>query len=214
MGQRLPAEAPTSTRVFRVVSSSSARGDERREAFFGDKKIAKRRRASVDCLGASQWSKMPILGRLPRNCFSHAPAESGRRKFQSMSDPYLAIQVVMMPRDTNPAGTIFGGVILSYIDQAGAIGARREVVRAGGSLPMLLTVAVNRVEFHQPVHVGDVVRFMARLVRIGRTSITMHVNVEAERGLEVLQVTEAEVVYVGVGAHAGGRGPIPLLPQA
>src|SRR6202047_4306418 len=98
-----------------------------------------------------------------------------------MADSYLAIQVVMMPRDTNPHGTIFGGVILSYIDQAGAIGARREVYRAGGGLPFLVTVAVNRVEFHQPVLVGDVVRFLTRLVRIGRTSITMTVTVEAER---------------------------------
>ena len=113
-------------------------------------------------------------------------------------EPYLAIQVVMMPRDTNPHGTIFGGVILSYLDQAGAIGARRAVVRAGGRLPFVVTVALNRVEFTQPVHVGDVVRFLTRLVRIGRTSITMRVNVEAERGREVLQVTEAEVVYVAV----------------
>src|SRR5438093_2578783 len=97
-----------------------------------------------------------------------------------MSEAYLAIQVVMMPRDTNPHGTIFGGVILSYIDQAGAIGARREVARAGGSLPFLVTVAINRVEFKKPVLVGDVVRFMTRLVRMGRTSITMDVRVEAE----------------------------------
>src|SRR5271155_4458079 len=100
-----------------------------------------------------------------------------------MNEPYLAIQVVMMPRDTNPHGTIFGGVILSFIDQAGAIGARHEIVRAGGPLPMLVTVAMNRVEFKQPVLVGDVVRFTTRLVRLGRTSITIHVNVEAERGL-------------------------------
>ena len=62
-----------------------------------------------------------------------------------MAEPYLAIQVVMMPRETNPLGSIFGGVILSYIDQAGAIGARREVVKAGGPQPRLVTVAVNRV---------------------------------------------------------------------
>src|SRR5947209_2384714 len=105
-------------------------------------------------------------------------------------DSYLAIQVVMMPRDTNPHGTIFGGVILSYIDQAGAIGARREVVRAGGPPPAVVTVAMNRVEFHKPVLVGDVVRFLTRLVRLGRTSITMHVHVEVERGQQVLQVTE------------------------
>jgi len=126
-----------------------------------------------------------------------------------MPDPYLAIQVVMMPRDTHPYGTIFGGLILSYIDQAGAIGARREVIRAGGKPPVLVTVAVNRVEFKQPVHVGDVVRFLTRVVRRGRTSITMQVNVEVDRGAEVLQVTEAEVVYVGTeGGH-----PTPLLPS-
>ena len=128
-----------------------------------------------------------------------------------MSDSYLAIQVVMMPRDTNPHGTIFGGVILSYLDQAAAIGARREVVRAGGAPPFLVTVAMNRVEFHQPVLVGDVVRFLTRLVRIGRTSITMHVNVEVERGPQVLQVTEAEVVCVGIDPGSPERRPKALL---
>src|SRR5438093_7375262 len=131
-----------------------------------------------------------------------------------MSEAYLAIQVVMMPRDTNPHGTIFGGVILSYLDQAGAIGARREVVRAGGVPPFLVTVAVNRVDFHKPVLVGDVVRFLTRLVRIGRTSITMHISVEAERGDQVIAVTEAEVVYVGIDAHTPERRPTPLLPQS
>src|SRR5436189_3373745 len=128
-----------------------------------------------------------------------------------MNDPYLALKVVMMPKDANgmptvlPGGmqiplhlTIFGGVVLSYIDQAGAIGARHEVVKAGGAMPFLVTVAINKVEFHRPVLVGDVVRFLTRLVRIGRTSITMHVNVEAERGGDTLQVTEAEVVYLNV----------------
>ncbi len=128
-----------------------------------------------------------------------------------MSEPYLAIQVVMMPRDTNPMGSIFGGVILSYIDQAGAIGARRDVVRAGGKPPHLVTVAINRVEFKQPVLVGDVVRFLTRLVRLGRTSITVQVLVEAERGDQVLQVTEAELVYVAIDPQT--RQPSPLLPE-
>jgi len=128
-----------------------------------------------------------------------------------MSDPYLAIQVVMMPRDTNPMGSIFGGVILSYIDQAGALGARREVVRAGGKQPFLVTVAINRVEFKQPVLVGDVVRFLTSLVRLGRTSITVHVNVEAERDGQVLQVTEAELVYVGIDPQT--RKPVPLVAE-
>jgi acyl-CoA thioesterase YciA len=129
-----------------------------------------------------------------------------------VSDLYLAIQVVMMPRDTNPMGSIFGGVILSYIDQAGAIGARREVQRAGGRPPHLVTVALNRVEFKKPVLVGDVVRFLTRPVRLGRTSITMHVEVEADRGTETLQVTEAEVVYVGVDAKE--RKPLELVARA
>jgi acyl-CoA thioesterase YciA len=143
-----------------------------------------------------------------------------------MSEPYLALQVVMMPKDANPVPVlhghgpdhlyliIFGGVILSYIDQAGAIGARHEVIRAGGALPSLVTVAMNRVEFKQPVHVGDVVRFLVRLVHLGRTSITVHVTVEAERGEQVLQVTEAEVVYVGVDMSTPDRRPKPLLGNA
>src|SRR3954452_4066670 len=125
-----------------------------------------------------------------------------------MIERYLAIQVVMMPRDTNPMGSIFGGVILSYIDQAGAIGARREVVRAGGKPPAVVTVAINRVEFRKPVLVGDVVRFLTRLVRLGRTSITVNVQVEVERGQQVLQVTEAEVVYVGVDLSSPDRKPL------
>jgi acyl-CoA thioesterase YciA len=129
-----------------------------------------------------------------------------------MSEPYLAIQVVMMPRDTNPHGTIFGGVILSYLDQAGAIGARHEVVQAGGPAPFLVTVALHRVEFLRPVLVGDVVKFWTRLVRLGRTSITMRIQVEAERNGEVLQVTEAEAVYVAIEMKTGERRPTPLLP--
>ncbi|HEV3146602.1 MAG TPA: hotdog domain-containing protein [Gemmataceae bacterium] len=131
-----------------------------------------------------------------------------------MSEPYLAIQVVMMPRDVNPRGTIFGGVILSYLDQAAAIGARREVVLAGGPVPDLVTVAVNKVEFKKPVMIGDIVKFKTKLVRIGRTSITMNVTVEAERGLEILHVTEAELVYVGIDSDHPQRRPKPLLPAA
>src|SRR5262245_57519729 len=131
-----------------------------------------------------------------------------------MTEPYTAIRVVMMPRDTNPQGTIFGGILLSYLDQAGAIGARREVVAAGGQLPVLVTVAVNRVEFQQPVLVGDVVSFNTRLVRMGRTSITINVQVEVERGLERLPVTEAELVYVGIDPASPDRRPKPLLPDS
>jgi acyl-CoA thioesterase YciA len=127
-----------------------------------------------------------------------------------MADPYIAIQIVMMPRDTNPHGTIFGGVILSYIDMAGALAARREVALRGGSADVkIVTVALNRVEFKQPVMVGDVVRFETSVSQIGRTSITMHVNVMAERAGQQIHVTDAEVVYVGVDEN---RQPVPLLP--
>lgn len=129
-----------------------------------------------------------------------------------MSDAYTAIQVVMMPRDTNPHGTIFGGVILSYIDMAGAIAARREVLlRGGNSTAVLVTVAINRVEFKQPVLVGDVVRFQTTVTKVGRTSITMHIDVMAERGPQVIPVTEAEVVYVGIDGSGPDRHPIPLM---
>lgn len=127
-----------------------------------------------------------------------------------MSNPYTAIQIVMMPRDTNPHGTIFGGVILSYIDMAGATAARREVAIRGGSPNIkIVTVALNRVEFKQAVLVGDVVRFETSVVKIGRTSITMHVDVIAERAGQEIRVTDAEVVYVGVDQD---RQPVPLLP--
>src|SRR5262249_9631415 len=111
-----------------------------------------------------------------------------------------------------PYMTIFGGLILSYIDQAGAIGARRAVHKMGGPLPFVVTVAVNRVEVKQPVLVCDVVRFLTQGVKIGRSAIPLHGAGEAARGGETLQVTEAEVVYVGIAPHSPGRRPVPLLP--
>ena len=130
-----------------------------------------------------------------------------------MATPYTAIRVVMMPRDTNPYGTIFGGVILSHIDAAGSMAARREVLLRGGSKDVaLVTVAVNRVEFKHPVLVGDVVSFDCTLVKIGRTSVTMNIHVVADRGAETISVTDAEVVYVAVDSTAAERRPIPVLP--
>lgn len=128
-----------------------------------------------------------------------------------MDDQYVALQTVMMPRDANPQGTIFGGVILSHIDMAGATGAKRLVIQAGGEVPVLVTVAVNRVEFKDPVFVGDVVRCLVSLVKMGRTSITVKVTVEAERGVQRFVVTEAEVVYVGIDNTSVDRKPKALL---
>ena len=131
-----------------------------------------------------------------------------------MSEPYTAIQLPMMPKDTNRHGTIFGGVLLSYIDLAGAIAAQRELqLRGGNPKAAFVTVAINRVEFKQPVFVGDVVRFLTRVVKVGRTSITMQVHVEAERASQVLRVTEAELVYVGIDLATPDRRPKPLLPE-
>jgi acyl-CoA thioesterase YciA len=125
-------------------------------------------------------------------------------------DRYLAIKVVMMPRDTNPYGTIFGGVVLSHIDQAGAVGAYYEIRRAGWPDQPLVSVAMKSVEFHRPVFVGDIVSFWTRVVKVGRTSITMHVDVEADRGGQNDHLTEAEVTYVAVGLAGGQRGPVPI----
>ena len=112
----------------------------------------------------------------------------------SYTDP--AIRITMLPRDTNSQGTIFGGVILSYIDIAGAIEACRHT-----RMERFVTVAMREVIFHKPVFVGDLVSFYAETVRIGSTSITVRVIVETERvgaSSERMRVTEAEVVYVAV----------------
>jgi acyl-CoA thioesterase YciA len=123
---------------------------------------------------------------------------------------YLALKALMLPRDTNPHGTIFGGVLLSYIDQAGAVGAHHAVARAGWPERPLVTVAMNRVEFHQPVFVGDVLSFWTEVVRVGTTSITMHVLVEAERDGRPTNLTEAEVTYVAIHLDGEERRPVPI----
>ncbi len=116
-----------------------------------------------------------------------------------------AIRVSLLPRDTNPNGTIFGGVILSYIDQAGAIEARLH------GADKVVTVAMEKVVFHAPVHVGDLASFYGELVRLGRTSITVKVVVEvapAGSRSAPTRVTEAEITYVNVDS-TGLPTPIP-----
>ena len=114
-----------------------------------------------------------------------------------------AIRVLMMPRDTNHHGTIFGGVILSYIDQAGAVGAIRH------GCAKVVTVAMDQVVFHQPVQVGDLVSFYAETLKVGRTSLKVLVTVEATRrsGGETVRVTQADVTYVNI--DESGQ-PIPV----
>jgi acyl-CoA thioesterase YciA len=107
-----------------------------------------------------------------------------------------AIRLTMMPRDTNAHGTVFGGIILSYIDVAGGVEAIRHTRHN-----RFVTVAMKEVIFHQPVFIGDLVSFYAKTVKVGNTSITIHVDVEAERfgtpGV-VVKVTEAEVIFVAI----------------
>lgn len=126
------------------------------------------------------------------------------------NDKFLALKAVMMPRETNPHGTIFGGVILSYIDQAGAVGARHAVRQNEWLEQPLVTVAMDKVEFHEPVFVGDVVSFHTEVKRIGTTSITMHVSVETDRDGETIKLTEATVTYVTVQQAGGSRKPAPI----
>ena len=119
-------------------------------------------------------------------------------------DEIPAIKRLMMPRDTNAVGTIFGGAILSEIDLAAATEAHKN--HAG----MVVTVSMDKIDFKAPVRVGDLVSFFTKTARIGRTSITVHVSVWACRrfgGGQTEYVTEAEVTMVAVDET--GR-PIPV----
>ena len=114
------------------------------------------------------------------------------------------LRVTMLPRDTNARGTIFAGVILSHIDVAGGIAARQHAPKN------FVTKAMHEVAFIAPVYVGDVVSFYADVVREGRTSVTVRVEVEAERFSEPgirARVTEAEIVYVAIDEN-GKTTPI------
>lgn len=123
-----------------------------------------------------------------------------------------AIRVIMMPKDTNALGTIFGGIILSYIDQAGAVEGSRHV------RGRLVTVAMNEVEFHAPVFVGDLVSFFTETVRIGNTSVTVRVTVEALRRhghggpgeTHRVKVTEATLTFVHVDKD---NQPVPIRQE-
>ena len=120
-----------------------------------------------------------------------------------------SLRVIMMPRDSNQYGTIFGGVILSYIDQAGFIEARRHGIHRW------VTVSVDQVDFKAPVCIGDVVQFLTRPIRKGTTSIKVCVRVEAERfdTGDTIEVTEAELTLVSVNA-AGKPIPFDSPPSA
>jgi acyl-CoA thioesterase YciA len=116
-----------------------------------------------------------------------------------------ALRMMPMPADVNPAGDVFGGWIMAMVDIAGAIPAHRR------ARSRTATVAVNSFVFKQPVSVGDLVSFYAEVVAVGRTSITVDVEVFAERDPEnpvVVKVTEATLTYVALD-DKGRKRPIP-----
>jgi acyl-CoA thioesterase YciA len=115
----------------------------------------------------------------------------------------LALRIVTMPRDTNHYGTIFGGVILSYIDQAGFVEARTHGAHRW------VTASLDRVDFTSPVHLGDIVNFYTKTVREGTKSVTVEVEVEAERleRSEHVPVTTATMTLVAVDLQGH---PIPF----
>jgi acyl-CoA thioesterase YciA len=122
-----------------------------------------------------------------------------------MENKEPTLRIMPMVKDTNRFGTVFGGFILGQIDIAGSLEARRLA-------PLnFVTVAINKVEFCNPVFVGDVVSFYTKTIKIGTSSITVKVDVFADRMDKVhnaVPVTSAEMVFVAVGED---KKPIPIL---
>ncbi len=116
------------------------------------------------------------------------------------------LRIIPMPADTNAHGTIFGGWVMAQVDLAGSVPA---VERAQGPV---VTVAVNSFRFREPVFVGDLVSFYARVVKVGHTSVTVDVEVYAQRGRdgrgEAVKVTEAQLTYVAIDQDRKPR-PVP-----
>ena len=123
----------------------------------------------------------------------------------SLPNKHCTLRVVPMPADLNQNGDVFGGWVMAQVDVAGAIPAMR---RARGRVA---TVSVNSFQFKQPVSVGDIVSFYAEVARVGTTSITVKVEVYAERNYAapiIVKVTEAELTYVAISCQ-GEKRQIP-----
>lgn len=115
-----------------------------------------------------------------------------------------AIRVVLQPKDTNNQGTIFGGIILSYIDLARAVEVGKTTSQR------IVTAGIKEVNFHAPVFVGEVVSFYTHTTRIGKTSVSVHVDVESLRGGERVPVTSADLTFVSLDQN--GR-PAPVIKR-
>ncbi len=128
--------------------------------------------------------------------------------YTELPDKQPAIRVAAMPADTNSAGTILGGWIMSQVDVAGSIAA---LERARGRV---VTIAVNSFEFHQPVFPGDLISCYSEVINVGRTSITVKVEVYAQRNpgnLKTIKVTEAELTFVALDESRKPRVVPPKL---
>ena len=126
-------------------------------------------------------------------------------RLQLPDDRQLVLRMMPMPADANGNGDIFGGWIMAQVDLAGA------VLPARIAKGRIVTVAVNEFVFKQPVSIGDLLSFYAKVERIGKTSITVNVEVYAERDpadLHVVKVTEANLTYVAIDRNGQPR-PIP-----
>lgn len=126
-----------------------------------------------------------------------------------LPDSQPVLRVVPMPADLNQNGDVFGGWVMAQVDVAGAIPAMH---RAKGRVA---TVSVNSFQFKQPVSVGDIVSFYAEIVRVGRTSITVNVEVYAERSFcnpVTVKVTEAQLTYVAIDGNGQKRTVPPEKP--
>jgi acyl-CoA thioesterase YciA len=119
----------------------------------------------------------------------------------------LAIRVVSMPKDTNPAGDVFGGWLISQMDLAGGVFCRK-IAKA-----RVVTVTIDSITFNEPVFIGDTLCCYVTLVKIGRTSITVQIEAFVNRDFESdtrIKVTEGEFKYVKLDKH---RNPIPINQQ-
>lgn len=125
-----------------------------------------------------------------------------------LPDHNPTLRVVPMPADLNQNGDVFGGWVMAQVDVAGAIPAMR---RARGRVA---TVSVNSFLFKQPVSVGDIVSLYAHIVKVGRTSITVNVEVYAERNFAppvTVKVTEAQLTYVAIDSSGKKRDVPPEI---
>lgn len=137
----------------------------------------------------------PIIGRMPTN--TALPTAAGRLLSPETLPDHreLVLRVMPLPSDVNANGDIFGGWLMAQVDMAGAVLPNR-IARG-----RIATVAVNEFLFKQPVSIGDLLSFYAKVVRVGRTSISVHVEVFAERNPahpELVKVTEASITYVAI----------------